>query len=77
MDTRAARAASDARLSFLIPVMSAPPTLYKHIKAPPRRSVCPNLDNANLTSSPPDTMPNLNVEMCGQIVGMCQAGLPF
>ncbi|MBW0485687.1 hypothetical protein O181_025402 [Austropuccinia psidii MF-1] len=49
------------------PVMSAPPTPYEHIKAPPRRSVCPNLDNTNLTSSPPDIMPYLNVEMRGRI----------
>ncbi|MBW0583922.1 hypothetical protein O181_123637 [Austropuccinia psidii MF-1] len=77
MDTCAARAASNARLSFLIPVMSAPPTLYKWIKAPSRKSVCPDLDNANLTSSPLDTMPYLNVETHGQIVGMHQAGLRF
>ncbi|MBW0567862.1 hypothetical protein O181_107577 [Austropuccinia psidii MF-1] len=57
--------------------MSAPPALYKWIKAPPRRSVCPDLDNANLTSSPPDTMPYLNVETRGWIVVMRQAGLPF
>ncbi|MBW0489200.1 hypothetical protein O181_028915 [Austropuccinia psidii MF-1] len=63
--------------SELIPVMSAPPTLYERIKAPPRRSVCPDLDKANLTSSPPDTIPYLNVETCRRIVGMRQAGLPF
>ncbi|MBW0586646.1 hypothetical protein O181_126361 [Austropuccinia psidii MF-1] len=77
MDMRAARAASNARLSFLFPVMSTPPTLYECIKTPPRRLVCPNLDNANLISSPPDTMPYLNAETCGWIVGMRQASLPF
>ncbi|MBW0576798.1 hypothetical protein O181_116513 [Austropuccinia psidii MF-1] len=47
--------------------MSAPPTPYKCIKAPPRRSVCPDLDNTNLTSSPPDIMPYLNAETRGWI----------
>ncbi|MBW0583134.1 hypothetical protein O181_122849 [Austropuccinia psidii MF-1] len=59
------------------PVMSAPATPYKCMKASPRRSMCPDLDNTNLNSSPPDIMPYLNVEMRGWIVGMCQAGLPF
>ncbi|MBW0462778.1 hypothetical protein O181_002493 [Austropuccinia psidii MF-1] len=54
-----------------------PPMLYEGIKAPPWRSVCPDLDHANLTSLPPDTMLYLNVKTQGWIVGMHQAGLPF
>ncbi|MBW0585562.1 hypothetical protein O181_125277 [Austropuccinia psidii MF-1] len=53
------------------PVMSALPTPYKRIK-PPLGGWC-----APMTSSPPDIMPYLNVEMRGRIVGMRQAGLPF